>query len=74
MHKILAENLQNDTYERLRIFKAIKLRYKNDYEFHMPSQITIYRIMKTLVLSHRPKHNTHGITKVCREARQSDIS
>ena len=72
MHKILAEDLYNDTYGRLRMFEAIKLRHKNDTKFHIPSQRTIYRIMKTLGLIHQPKRNPHGITKADREARKSD--
>ena len=72
MQKILAEDLYNDTYGRLRMFEAIKLRHKNDTKFHIPSQRTIYRIMKTLGLIHHPKRNPHGITKADREARKSD--
>lgn len=72
MHEILAEDLYNDTYGRIRMFEAIKLRHKNDSEFHIPSPRTIYRIMKTLGLSHRTKHNPHGITKADRKARESD--
>lgn len=72
MQKILAEDLYNDTYGRIRMFEAIKLRHKNDPEFHIPSQRTIYRIMKSLGLSHHPKRNPHGITKADKKARKSD--
>ena len=72
MQKILAEDLYNDTYGMLRMFEAIKLRHKNDSKFHIPSQRTIYRIMKILGLIHQPKRNPHGITKADREARKSD--
>ena len=40
MQKILAEDLYNDTYGRLRMFEAIKLRHKNDSTFHIPIQRT----------------------------------
>ena len=72
MQKILAEDLYNDTYGRIRMFEAIKLRHKNDLGFHIPSQRTIYRIMKSLGLSHHPKRNPHGITKADKKARKSD--
>ncbi|MBR1778896.1 MAG: IS3 family transposase, partial [Clostridia bacterium] len=54
------------------MFEAIKLRHKNDTKFHIPSQRTIYRIMKILGLVHHQKRNPHGITKADREARKSD--
>ena len=54
------------------MFEAIKLKHVNDPKFHIPSARTIYRIMKMLGLSHRPKRNPHGITKADREARKSE--
>lgn len=54
------------------MFEAIKLRNKNDPKFHIPSVRTIYRIMKILGLSHRPRRNPHGITKADRKARKSE--
>ena len=54
------------------MFEAIKLRNKNDPKFHIPSARTIYRIMKILGLSHRPRRNPHGITKADRKARKSE--
>ena len=40
IQKILAEDLYNDIYGRLRMFGAIKLRHKNDSKFRIPSQRT----------------------------------
>ena len=73
IHKILDEDLYNDTYGRLRMFEAIKLRHKNDPKFHIPSARTIYRIMKILGLSHHPKRNPHSITKGVQIIWVSDI-
>lgn len=39
---------------------------------HIPSERTVYRIMKKMGLSHKLKHKPNGITKADREARKSD--
>ena len=54
------------------MFEAIKLRHKNDSKFRIPSQRTIYRIMKILGFNHRPRRNPRGITKADRKAQKSD--
>ena len=54
------------------MFEAIKLKHQNDPDFHVPSQRTIYRIMKILGLNHRQRRNSRGITKADKEARKSE--
>lgn len=72
MFAILEEDTCNDTYGRYRMHKALELKHENDESFKLPSERTIYRIMDTLNLSHRPKRNPKGITKADKEARKSD--
>lgn len=72
MHLILQEDLYNDTYGRYRMYEALKLRRENDPDFYIPSERTIYRIMKEVGLSHRPRRKPNGITKADRNARKSD--
>ena len=72
MFTILEEDTCNDTYGRYRMHKALELKHENDESFKLPSERTIYRIMDTLNLSHRPKRNPKGITKADKEARKSD--
>ena len=38
----------------------------------IPSERTVYRIMKEIGISHPPKRKPNGITKADREARKSD--
>lgn len=72
MFAILEEDTCNDTYGRYRMHKALELKHEDDESFKLPSERTIYRIMGTLNLSHRPKRNPKGITKADKEARKSD--
>ena len=44
----------------------------DDSDFHIPSERTIYRIMKKVDLIHHPKSNTKVITKADRNARKSE--
>ena len=39
---------------------------------HIPSERTIYRVMKEIGLNHKPKCKPNGITKADKEARKSD--
>ena len=41
-------------------------------EIHIPIARTVYRIMKEIGLSHRPKRRPNGITRADREAHKSD--
>ena len=70
MQQIVSEDECNDTYGRIRMYQALKLRHAEDPNF--PSERTIYRIMKKMGLVHRPKRKPNGITKADREAQKSD--
>ena len=39
---------------------------------NIPSELTVYRVTKRIVLSHRPNHKPHGITKADRRAYKSE--
>lgn len=70
MIKIHSEDECNDTYGRIRMIQALKLR--NPEKVYIPSERTVYRIMEEIGLSHRPKRKPNGITKTDRNARKSD--
>lgn len=70
MRKIISEDECNDTYGRLRMYQALLL--KQPEGIHIPKERTVYRIMKEIGISHRPKRKPNGITKADREARKSD--
>lgn len=72
MYEILNEDQYNDTYGRYRMYNALKLKHQDDSDFYIPGERTIYRIMETAGLVHRPKRNPHGITKADKNARKSD--
>lgn len=69
MHFYMAEEECNDTYGRCRMYQALRLKYPNE---NMPGERTVYRIMKEIGLSHRPKRRPNGITRADREARKSE--
>ena len=64
------EDVFNDTYGRRRMYQALTL--KQPEGITVPSERTVYRIMKHLGLIHRPKRRPNSITKADREARKSD--
>ena len=70
MMLIHTEDECNDTYGRIRMFQALKL--KNPEGIDIPSERTVYRVMEEIGLSHRPKRKPNGITKADRNARKSD--
>lgn len=70
MMEILAEDEYNDTYGRDRMHKA--LLKKNPEGVEIPSERTVYRVMKEIGISHTPKRKPHGITKADKEAQKSD--
>ena len=70
MLEILSEDECNDTYGRIRMYQALTLRQLENVE--IPSERTVYRIMKEIGISHPPKRKPNGITKADREARKSD--
>lgn len=69
MIHICAEDECNDTYGRVRMHQALQL--KNPEGIHIPSERTVYRIMKESDINHRPKRKPDGITKTGKEARKS---
>jgi len=69
MKRIIAEDECNDTYGRGRMYQALCQRHPDG---DIPSERTIYRIMETIGLSHRPRRKPHGLTKADRNARKSD--
>ena len=52
------------------MYQALKL--KSPKNIHIPSERTVYRIMKKIGLSHNPQRKPNGITKADRKARKSD--
>lgn len=70
MMDIHNEDECNDTYGRIRMYQALKL--KQPEGISIPSERTVYRIMETIGLSHKPKRKPHGITKADKDARKSD--
>lgn len=70
MRTINAADECNDTYGRIRMYQALRL--KNPEGVKIPSECTVYMIMDEIGLSHRPKCKPNGITKADREARKSD--
>ena len=70
MRSIHEEDICNDTYGRIRMYQALRL--KQPEGISIPSERTVYRIMDEIGLTHRPKRKPNGITKADREARKSD--
>ncbi len=70
MWKIHNEDVCNDTYGRRRMYQALLL--KQSEGITIPSESTIYRVMKKIGMGHHPKRRPNGITKANREARKSD--
>ena len=72
MKKIHVADECNDTYGRIRMYQALKLKHEQDSNYHLPSERTVYRVMETIGLIHRQKRKPNGITKADRNARKSD--
>lgn len=70
MRAIASEDECNDAYGRIRMYQALLL--KQPEGGRIPGERTVYRIMKEIGLSHRPKRKPNGITKADREAHKSD--
>lgn len=70
MRVIASEDECNDTYGRIRMYQALLLKQLEGVR--IPGERTVYRVMKEIGLSHRPKRKPNGITKADREARKSD--
>ena len=70
MMQIHAEDECNDTYGRIRMWQALKI--KQPEGVHIPSERTVYRVMEEIGLSHRPNRKLNGITKADRAAHMSE--
>ena len=70
MQAIHEEDVYNDTYGRKRMYQALQLKQPEGVV--IPSERTVYRVMKEIGLDHYPKRRPHGITKADGEARKSD--
>ena len=70
MMQIHAKDECNDTYGRIRMHQALKL--KQPQAIRIPRERTVCRIMEELGLSHRPNHKPNGITKADRKAQMSE--
>lgn len=73
MRAILEKDKENYTYDRKQMYEAFKLRNPEgaDGSIRILSERTVYRIMKELGISHRPRRKPNGITKADRAARKS---
>jgi len=70
MEAIRAEDECNDTYGRKRMMQALDLKGIEGLE--IPRERTLYRIMKKVGLSLKPKKNPNGITKADKLAQKAD--
>lgn len=70
MRDICTEDECNDTYGRIRMFQALRLKKPEGVD--IPGERTVYRVMEKIGLSHKPKRKPNGITKADRKARKSD--
>lgn len=70
MKEIVSEDECNDTYGRIRMYRALLLKHPEGVR--IPSERTVYRVMDQIGLSHRPKRKPNGITKADHEAMKSD--
>ena len=69
MMEIIAEDEWNDTYGRERMHQALTLKYP---DADIPSESTVYRVMRDIGITHKPNRKPNGITKSDKEARKSD--
>ena len=70
MLEILAEDECNDTYGRIRMYQALRLKQPQGVQ--IPSERTVYRIMEELGISHTPRRKPNGITRADKETRKFD--
>ena len=70
MLEILAEDECNDTYGRIRMYQALRLKQPQGVQ--IPSERTVYRSMEELGISHTPRRKPNGITRADKETRKSD--
>ena len=70
MRDIHDEDVCNDTYGRKRMHQALLLKQPECVD--IPSERTVYQVMKEIGLVHHPRRRLNGITRADREARKSD--
>lgn len=70
MKEIVSEDEYNDTYGRVRMYQALKL--KNPKGIKIPCEGTVRKVMEEIGLIHKPRRKPNGITKEDKEARKSD--
>jgi len=70
MIEICNEDECNDTYGRICMYQALRLKQPEGVD--IPSERTVYRVMEEIGLNHKPKHKPNGITKADKTARKSD--
>lgn len=70
MMEIVDEDECNDTYGRKRMYQALLLKHPDGEG--VPSESTVYRVMREIGIKHRPRRKPNGITKADREAMKSD--
>lgn len=70
MLNIYAEDECNDTYGRIRMYRALRL--KNPEGVAIPSEHTVYCVMEEIGLSRRSLRKPIGITKADLEAHKLD--
>ena len=70
MWEIYNEDVCNDTYGRRRMYQALLLKQPEGVT--IPSESTVYRVMKKIGMVHHPKRRPSSITKADGEARKPD--
>lgn len=71
MMEIVNEDECNDTYGRMRMYQALKLKHKDD-DLNVPGERTVYRIMNDIGLTHKPRRKPNGIIRADKLARKSN--
>ena len=70
MREINAEDECNDTYGRIRMYQALKLKKPDGVD--ISGERTVYRVMEEIGLIHHHRRKPKGITRADKEARKSD--
>ena len=70
MQDILNEDEYNDTYGRIRMYQALRLKAPEGV--HIPCENTVRNVMDELGLIHAKRRKPNGITKADKAARKSD--
>ena len=70
IREIISEDEYNDTYGRIRMYQALKLRAPEGV--HIPCRETVRKVMRANNLSVPTRRRPNGITKADREAQKSE--